>query len=136
MKPPWPVKIAAAVIALNLFANIIGVRGPSADMRFWFAQCVYEVIYVAIAYGLIRGSNVVRILWSIWTVAGNLIVFPMILAMGSFASVDTVILLATVALLFLPSSNKFFRKQSPPNQLSEPTPASGTAPAGQDPRHR
>jgi hypothetical protein len=137
---PWAVKLAAAIIALMMVANLPYVL-PSIrqviPLKVWIASGFFELLYLAIAYGLVRGKNWVRVVWSVWTVCGVIVgVMPTAAAIsaskpfGIWAAAAYGIKLTTVALLFLPSSTEFFCGEKTPNQLPDPTSPSVTPAAG------
>jgi len=141
---PWATKLAAAIVGFMLFANlpyVIISFGHSISLKVWIATAVTEVLYLAIAYGFLRKANWVRVLWSLWTVGWFLLaIVPEISAVVArlehslWALLTSVIKLITVALLYLPASNQFFRTKTEPNQSLQTTIMPVTDAAAQPPR--
>jgi hypothetical protein len=141
MKSPWSVKAAATLIVLRPIANLLhalylGSGGPPVHFNFWVGHAVFEIIGVAIAYGVIRGINVIRILLAITVVCGELFGLRISLALFPiYAFVEASFAIGIVSFLFVPLSNNFFRNRGSPNQSTDPTLASGTSGARHQPRH-
>jgi hypothetical protein len=127
MNPPHPVRAAAALVVLRPIAGLLhslylGANGPPLHLNFWAVAALSEFVVVAIAYGLIRGSNVVRILLSVVIIGSWLFGMRMSLALFPvYSFIDAGFALGIVTLLFVSSSNTFFSKQGTPNQSPDPT---------------
>ena len=139
-KSPWAVKLASGIIALMMIANwpyVLPLIHQVIPLKVWIISGFFELLYLAIAYGLVRRENWVRVIWSVWTVGGVIVgIAPTAAAIsaskpfGVWAAVVYGIKLTTVALLFLPSSTRFFCGKTTPNQLPDPTSPSVTPAAG------
>jgi hypothetical protein len=115
---PRQVKIAAAMLALMIFWNLPDIY-LSIRYRFSIGAIVGITVYfgasLAIAYWLLRGSEIVRMLWSLWAVGGFLIFLARILVgfyafrnLVSCSAIVSFYQLATVGLLYSPASRDFF----------------------------
>jgi hypothetical protein len=96
---------------------------------------VFEMTNLAIAYGLLRRSEVVRVLWSLWTVGCFLSVLA--LAVAEFASsqysaawplISEFYMLVAVGFLYSPAARDFFRINTAPSKQLDSTPVEAGTP--------
>jgi hypothetical protein len=119
------------MIALGMIGNFpyaYSSFGAAISAKGWILIAIGEVVYLAIAYGLLRGSEVVRLLWSIWTVGGFLVLLAKAVAASAALQPHVTWLvvisgykLTTVGLLFVPPSHEFFRKECMPKATQATT---------------
>jgi hypothetical protein len=123
---PRSVRIAAIMIAAQ---PVIGALYTSAvyqgmiSPKVWLFAFGGAVVLFAIAYAILRRSTIVRILWTIWSVGGFLLLvgkLSLLLSAAKVLLLYTVFAsawkLTSVGLLYLPTARAFFEKKAEPNQ--------------------